>query len=121
MTTRIDEKAPSMNITRSDISIPLPDGVKLGAWLYTPDDDGPHPTITMAHGFGGTKYHGLDRIARRIAEAGFVVCLHDHRGFGDSGGVPRQDIDPYRQIEDWRCVIAHLQTLAPRETSAARA
>jgi fermentation-respiration switch protein FrsA (DUF1100 family) len=111
MTTHIDEEAASMNITRSDISIPLPDGVNLGAWLYTPDGDGRYPAITMAHGFGGTKYHGLDRIARRIAEAGFVVCLHDHRGFGDSGGVPRQDIDPYRQIEDWRRVIAHLQTL----------
>lgn len=100
-----------MDTIRTDINIPLPDGVNLGAWLYTPSTEGLHPAITMAHGFGGTKYHGIERVARRIAEAGFVVCLHDHRGFGDSDGEPRQDIDPYRQIEDWRRVISYLQTL----------
>lgn len=99
-------------VTRQDIRISLPGGDDLGCWLYTPSGPGPHPAITMAHGFGGTKYHGLDRIAQRIAEAGFVVCLHDHRGFGDSTGEPRHDIDPYQQMEDWRRVISHLQSLS---------
>ncbi|MFD1276924.1 alpha/beta hydrolase [Streptomyces kaempferi] len=99
-------------VQRTDELIRLPDGTVLGAWLFLPEGPGPHPAVTMTHGFGGTKYHqGIEAIARRIAEAGFAVSLHDHRGFGDSTGEPRQDIDPYRQIEDWRRVISHLQTL----------
>ncbi|MDX3072587.1 alpha/beta hydrolase [Streptomyces sp. MI02-7b] len=98
-------------VERTEELIHLPDGTVLSAWLFVPDGPGPHAAVTMAHGFGGTKYHGIEPIARELAEAGFVVSLHDHRGFGESGGEPRQDIDPYRQIEDWRRVIAHLQTL----------
>jgi uncharacterized protein len=65
----------------------------------------------MAHGFGATRYHGIDPIARALADAGFVVLLHDHRNLGASGGQPRHDIDPWRQIEDWRQAISYLETL----------
>ena len=63
----------------------------------------------MAHGFAGTKYHRLESMAGAFAEAGFVVLLHDHRGFGDSGGEPRQDINPWQQTTDWRRAISYLQ------------
>ena len=46
-----------------------------------PDGTGSHPAITMAHGFAGVKEHGLDRFASLFADAGFVVLVHDHRGF----------------------------------------
>lgn len=98
-------------VERTEELIHLPDGTVLSAWLFLPDGTGPRATITMAHGFGGTKFHGIEPVARKLAEAGFVVSLHDHRGFGESGGEPRHDIDPYQQIEDWRRVISHLQTL----------
>lgn len=96
---------------RIDVRIPLPDGIELAAWLFLPENaDGPLPAITMAHGFGGTRYHGIEHIARRFSEAGYAVLLHDHRNFGDSEGTPRQDIDPYQQIADWRWVITYLGT-----------
>ncbi|MFJ8726064.1 alpha/beta hydrolase [Streptomyces sp. NPDC004166] len=98
-------------VERTEERIHLPDGTVLSGWLFLPEDTGPHATITMSHGFGGTKYHRIEPIARKLAEAGFAVSLHDHRGFGDSTGEPRHDIDPYRQLEDWRRVISHLQTL----------
>lgn len=63
----------------------------------------------MAHGFGGTRYHGIEPIAQAFVRAGFVVLLHDHRGFGDSGGLPRQDINPWQQIADWRRAVSWLQ------------
>ncbi|GGZ41596.1 alpha/beta hydrolase [Streptomyces poonensis] len=96
---------------RFDVRVPLPDGIELAAWLFLPDDaERPLPAITMAHGFGGTRYHGIEHIARRFSEVGYAVLLHDHRNFGDSDGTPRQDIDPYQQIADWRWVITYLGT-----------
>jgi cephalosporin-C deacetylase-like acetyl esterase len=58
--------------------------VTLGGWLYLPDGPGPHPAITMAHAYAGVKEHGLERFARAFADDGFVVLVHDHRGFGSS-------------------------------------
>ncbi|WP_369387488.1 alpha/beta hydrolase [Streptomyces sp. CG1] len=43
-----------------------------------------------------------------FAEAGFAALVHDHRSFGAGDGTPRQDIDPWKQIEDWRHAITYL-------------
>ncbi len=96
---------------RSEIRFPVDDGVELGAWLYLPKTDAHHsPAITMAHGYAGVKEHGITRFAEAFAEAGFVVLLHDHRTFGISGGEPRQDVDPWRQVADWRRAISYLES-----------
>src|SRR5712671_950498 len=85
-------------------------GIELSAWLFVPDQQAARlPAITMAHGYAGTKYHGLEPMAEAFAEAGCVVLVHDHRGFGDSGGEPRQDVNPWQQITDWRRAISYLQ------------
>jgi dipeptidyl aminopeptidase/acylaminoacyl peptidase len=63
----------------------------------------------MAHGFAGVKEHGLERFATAFAAAGFIVLVHDHRGFGASGGSPRFDVDPWVQIADWRRSISFLE------------
>src|SRR5882757_5898740 len=89
-------------VSKIDVRIPAEGGVELGAWLFLPDAAGPRPAITMAHGFAGTKEHGLERMARAFATAGFVVLVHDHRNFGTSGGDLRGDVDPWQQIADWR-------------------
>src|SRR5271168_4846679 len=64
----------------------------------------------MAHGYAGIREHGLGRFARVFADAGFIVLVHDHRGFGASDGQPRFDVDPWRQIADWRYVISYLES-----------
>ena len=94
---------------RTDVEFAAEGGVTLRGWLFVPDGPGPHPAITMAHGFAGVKEHGLERFARLFADAGFVVLVHDHRGFGASGGSPRYDIDPWVQIADWRRAISFLE------------
>lgn len=98
-------------VKRSDVEFEVDGGVKLRGWLYTPPGEGRRPAITMAHGYAGVKQHGLEPFARAFAEAGFVVLLHDHRGFGASEGTPRHDIDPWRQIADWRRAISYLESL----------
>ncbi|GAA1908373.1 alpha/beta hydrolase [Streptantibioticus ferralitis] len=95
-----------------DVLVPAADDISLHAWLFRPPvGDGPFPAITMAHGFGGVKYRGLQGYAERFSRAGFVVLVHDHRGFGLSGGEPRGDIDPWQQVADWRRAISFLETL----------
>jgi uncharacterized protein len=87
-------------------------GVILRGWLFVPSGGtGRYPAITMAHGYAGVKEHGLEPFAQTFAEDGFVVLLHDHRSFGASDGEPRQDVDPWRQIADWRRAISYLESL----------
>ena len=96
---------------RSEVRFSAGDGVELGAWLYLPKSDTHRcPAITMAHGYAGVKEHGITRFAEAFADAGFVVLLHDHRTFGVSGGDPRQDVDPWRQLVDWRRAISYLES-----------
>src|SRR5690606_41051296 len=45
-----------------------------------------------------------------LFRSGFVVLVHDHRNFGESDGVPRQDIDPWAQVADWRRAISYLES-----------
>lgn len=89
-------------------------GVVLRGWLYTPDGPGtaPWPAISMCHGFAAVKEHGLAPFAEAFARAGFVVLVHDHRNFGASDGEPRQDIDPWAQVADWRRALSYLETRA---------
>ncbi|MEW2500639.1 alpha/beta hydrolase [Amycolatopsis sp. CA-161197] len=95
--------------TRNDVEFAGEDGVTLRGWLFVPDQPGPRPAITMAHGYAGVKEHGLEPFAEAFADAGFVVLVHDHRTFGASDGTPRQDVDPWRQIADWRRAITFLE------------
>jgi hypothetical protein len=97
-------------VLKIDVTVPAEGGIELGAWLLLPPANKAGPAITMAHGFAGTREHGIERFARAFASAGFVVLVHDHRNFGTSGGELRGDVDPARQIADWRRAISYLET-----------
>lgn len=98
-------------VKRTDVEFEVDGDIKLRGWLFVPPGEGRRPAITMAHGYAGVKEHGIEPFAKAFAEAGFVVLLHDHRGFGASDGAPRQDVDPWRQIADWRRAISYLESL----------
>ena len=101
-------------VTRKDVEFEVDGGIKLRSWLFVPPvppGGGRLPAITMAHGYAGVKEQGIEPFAKAFAEAGFVVLLHDHRGFGASEGTPRQDVDPWRQVTDWRRAISYLESL----------
>ena len=101
-------------VTRKDVEFEVDGGIKLRGWLFVPPvppGGGRLPAITMAHGYAGVKEQGIEPFAKAFAEAGFVVLLHDHRGFGASEGTPRQDVDPWRQVTDWRRAISYLESL----------
>jgi pimeloyl-ACP methyl ester carboxylesterase len=87
------------------------EGVELDGWHFTGAGsafDGPRgrPVVVMAHGLGGTKDSGLEPFATGLAEAGLDVLAFDYRGFGASGGAPRQRVSMAGQLEDYRAAMA---------------
>lgn len=86
-------------------------GTRCDAWFFPASSgspfDGPagRPAVVMAHGFAGTKDSGLEPFAQRFADAGLAVFAFDYRGFGASGGQPRQRISLDAQAADYRAAI----------------
>jgi uncharacterized protein len=95
---------------RQDIAFNA-EGTTLRGWLYTPESgNGPFPTIVMAHGFSAVKEMYLDKFAEAFAQAGLAALVFDNRNFGASDGEPRQEIDPWMQVRDYRHAITYAQT-----------
>lgn len=85
--------------------------VTLRGWLYHPEDaTSPPPVVVMAHGIGAVKEQHLDRFAEVFAEAGLAALVYDHRNFGESDGEPRNDVDPWAQIGDYRHAISYARS-----------
>jgi uncharacterized protein len=88
------------------------DRTTLRGWLYRPRGRAAAaPAVVMAHGYNCIKELYLDQYAAAIADAGHVVLAYDHRNFGDSDGEPRQELDPWVQVRDYRNAITFVQTL----------
>lgn len=83
----------------------------LSGWFYSPDSSPPWPLVVMAHGFSATKEMVTDRYAETFCETGVAVLLYDHRGFGESGGEPRQQINPSVQARGYRDAVSFATTL----------
>ena len=98
---------------RKDIEFKTDDRVTLRGWFYTPDGaQGSSPTIVMAHGYSAVKEMYLDSFAEVFCDAGFAVLVYDNRNLGASDGEPRGEIDPWRQINDYRDAITFAGTLS---------
>ena len=66
----------------------------------------------MAHGFSAVKEMYLDSFAEVFAAAGLNVLVFDNRCFGASDGEPRQEIDPWAQVRDYRHAITYVEHAA---------
>lgn len=98
---------------RKDIEFQTEDGVTLRGWHYLPDgSSGSVPTIVMAHGYSALKENYLDKYAELYAASGLGALVFDNRNFGASDGEPRQEIDPWRQVRDYRDAITFAETLS---------
>jgi len=94
---------------RTDIEINA-EGTLLRGWYYRPDSKtNDVPAVVMAHGLSAVKEMDLDRFAEQFAAAGLAVVVFDHRNFGASEGQPRQEIDPWAQVRDYRHAITWTQ------------
>jgi fermentation-respiration switch protein FrsA (DUF1100 family) len=88
------------------------EGVTLRGWFYRGQEvSGRAPTVVMAHGFSAVKEMYLDAFAEVFAAAGLNALVFDNRNFGASDGEPRQEIDPWQQVRDYRHAITYAATL----------
>jgi cephalosporin-C deacetylase-like acetyl esterase len=97
---------------RRDIEINA-EGTILRGWLYLPQGaKGRVPVVVMAHGFSAVKEMYLDRFAEVFSQAGIAALVYDNRNFGASDGEPRQEIDPWQQVRDYRHAITWVMSRA---------
>jgi fermentation-respiration switch protein FrsA (DUF1100 family) len=94
-------------MARRDIEFDA-EGVTLRGWFYAAEGGA---AVVMAHGFSAVKEMYLDSFAEAFAAAGLNVLVFDHRCFGASDGEPRQEIDPWAQVRDYRHAITYVSTL----------
>ena len=99
-----------MSAVKHDEVTFLSHGVECAAWHVTARGDAlstaeGRPAVVMAHGLAGTVDSGLAPFAERLAGAGFDVLAFDYRGFGASGGTPRQTVSIAGQVEDYRAAM----------------
>jgi len=90
---------------RTDVELATEDGTILRGWWFRHDAAGTRPAIVMAHGFSATKEMYLDDFAEYFHDAGFEVLVYDNRGLGASDGPEPPEIDPWKQINDYRDAI----------------
>lgn len=80
--------------------------------LFIPDSgDGPFPIVVMAGGWCYVKEFRQPYYAEAFNEVGVAALVFDYRCLGASDGEPRQHIDPWNQIEDYRAAISFASAL----------
>lgn len=80
--------------------------------LHLPDArQGRVPLTVMAGGWCYTKEIVMPHYAKGFVDIGVATLLFDYRRFGESTGQPRQHIDPWDQIEDYKNAISYAQTI----------
>ncbi len=98
-----------MPVERSDVRFDS-HGDECGAWFYKPEGPGPFPVVVLCHGLGAVREMRLDASARAFAEAGIAALNFTYRGFGDSGGEPRQLLDIGMQRDDIASAVEYVKS-----------
>jgi NAD(P)-dependent dehydrogenase (short-subunit alcohol dehydrogenase family)/fermentation-respiration switch protein FrsA (DUF1100 family) len=80
--------------------------------LLLPDENGPHPVVVIAGGWCYVKELREPQYAKEFVDRGFAALIFDYRTLGASDGEPRQHLDPWAQVEDYRNAISYLETRA---------
>lgn len=99
-------------ITREQIEF-VSHGITLRGELFKPESATTQelPGVVLAHGWGMTAGGNLVDYANVIASRNIIAMTFDFRNLGNSDGHPRQDLNPYDQIEDFRNAVAFMSTL----------
>ena len=81
-------------------------GERCAGWLHLPPGAAPHPCVVMLHSTAGLRQlRCYAERGRAFAESGVAALQFDCRGFGASGGEPRQLYDIRMLAEDLAAAI----------------
>ncbi len=69
------------------------------------------PLIIMAGGWCYTKEVVIPHYAKHFQALSCATLAFDYRRFGESGGEPRQHLNPWEQIEDYQNALSFAETL----------
>jgi len=86
-------------------------GETIRADLLLPDGDGPFPVVVMAGGWCYVKELRQPQYAAEFVARGLAALIFDYRRMGASEGEPRQHIEPWDQIEDYKNAITFAESL----------
>lgn len=87
------------------------EGEKVRATFYLPQRRTERlPVVVLAHGWAMVAGGDLEDYAATLVNQGFAALTFDFRNLGKSQGEPRQEIDPQRQIEDFRSAISYVRS-----------
>ncbi|EXJ79666.1 hypothetical protein A1O3_07946 [Capronia epimyces CBS 606.96] len=92
-----------MSPSRRSVSFRTADHLELRGWFYPAGDKA--PTVILSHGLTGLKEQFLDSFAARFQANRFACLVYDNRNFGASDGLPRYEVDAFRQVEDYHDAI----------------
>ncbi len=98
-------------MTRSDaVTFPSEDAELRGVLHlpHGPTAAGPAPGVVVTGSWTTVKEQMAGRYARRLAEEGFATVAFDHRGFGESGGYPRDLESPAVKAADIHAAVTFL-------------
>ncbi|CAM1511817.1 Fc.00g093300.m01.CDS01 [Cosmosporella sp. VM-42] len=87
------------------------DGLKIRGEVHLPDGDGPHPIVVLGHGLGALKEWTMPDLVSSFAQVGIAGLWFDYRNFGDSEGLPREEVSHYGRLEDWQSAISFATSL----------
>lgn len=69
------------------------------------------PLVVMAGGWCYTKEVVMPHYAKAFQAIGCATLYFDYRNFGESEGTPRQHLNPWEQIEDYRNALTFAESL----------
>jgi uncharacterized protein len=104
--------ATAQAFRKTDVRVPMDDGVSLAATLYLPDlapnavpPPGGWPGLVLLHGLGGRRTDMNLLAELSFANQGYAVLSVDLRGHGESGGLfsgaGRRDVADARALHAW--------------------
>lgn len=83
-------------------------GERVVGVLHRPEGGGALPAVVVAGPMTSVKEQVTGVYAAALARRGFAALAIDHRGYGESGGAPRQYEHHGRKVEDLRAAAAFL-------------